>query len=384
MDNSDKKIKKLGEFGYVNQNCWLAKSLGYPPSKRCQYCQSKFGECLFTRYLLVSIALVTIIALAVYILEGIVSKGVVISIFILVIVYGYFFDKSTEKIIEANFEQKKAKDALEELNIELEAKIKEQTRHIREAYEVEKHAHEELEKMNESKNQFMAITQHHLRTPLSSTMGYLDLILSNTFGKMPKKISEILVKIKGSTQGEIRIVNDLLNISAFQMGKNVLQAEDNIDPTKILQDIFDGQDTEIKERGLYFKIKKENDIPLILADKSKLTAALTNIIDNAIKYTKEGGITTTLKSENGKVLIFIKDTGMGISKECLGKLFSSTFERCSDAQKAFAVGKGIGLFLSSKVVELHGGKIWAESEGVGKGSTFCIELPINGIDNKKG
>jgi signal transduction histidine kinase len=379
MAQVDKNLKKLGEFGYVNQNCWLAKSLGYPPTKRCQYCQSRFGECLFTRYLIVSIVLIAIIVFAVYILEGLVSKGVIISVFALVIVYGYFFDKSTEKIIEANFEQKKAKDALEKLNCELEAKIKEQTRHIREAYEVERRAHEELEKMNESKNQFMAITQHHLRTPLSSTMGYLDLILTNTFGKVPKKIAEILVKIKGATQGEIKIVNDLLDISAFQMGKNVLQAEDDVDLEQMIKEIFDSQAIEMKERGLYSKIDTEGDIPLIFADKSKLTPALANIIDNAIKYTKEGGITTTLKSENGKVFIFIKDTGMGISKECLGKLFSSTFERCSDAQKAFAVGKGIGLFLSSKVVELHGGKIWAESEGVGKGTTFCIELPIKNV-----
>jgi len=379
MNNSNKNLKKLGEFGYVNQNCWLAKSLGYPPSKRCQYCQSRFSECLFTRYLIVSIALVTIIALAVYILEGAISKGVVISVFVLVIVYGYFFDKSTEKIIEANFEQKKAKDALEDLNRDLEAKIKEQTRHIREAYEVEKRAHEELEKMNESKNQFMAITQHHLRTPLSSTMGYLDLLLTGMFGKVPKKISEILVKIKAATQGEIKIVNDLLNISAFQMGKNVLQAEDGVDVVKIIKEIFDSQAMEMKERGLYSKINAEGDIPTIFADKSKLTAALTNIIDNAIKYTKKGGITALLSAEENKLSVFIKDTGMGISKECLSKLFSSTFERCSDARKAFAVGKGIGLYLSYKIIELHGGKIWAESEGQGKGATFCIELPIKSV-----
>ncbi|HQK63754.1 MAG TPA: HAMP domain-containing sensor histidine kinase, partial [Candidatus Staskawiczbacteria bacterium] len=249
----------------------------------------------------------------------------------------------------------------------------------REAYEIEKRAHEELEKMNESKSQFMAITQHHLRTPLSSTMGYLDLLLTNVFGKVPKKISEILVKIRGATQGEIKIVNDLLNISAFQMGKNVLQAEDGVDAEQIIKEIFDSQAMEMKEKGLYSKIDAEGDIPTISADKSKLTAALTNIIDNAIKYTKKGGITASLRAEKDKVSIFIKDTGMGISKECLSKLFSSTFERCSDAQKAFAVGKGIGLYLSYKIIELHGGKIWAESEGQGRGAIFCIELPIKSV-----
>jgi hypothetical protein len=210
-------------------------------------------------------------------------------------------------------------------------------------------------------------------------MGYLDLLLTGMFGKVPKKISEILVKIKGATQGEIKIVNDLLNISAFQMGKNVLQAEDGVDVVKIIKEIFDSQAMEMKERGLYSKINAEGDIPTIFADKSKLTAALTNIIDNAIKYTKKGGITALLSAEENKLSVFIKDTGMGISKECLSKLFSSTFERCSDARKAFAVGKGIGLYLSYKIIELHGGKIWAESEGQGKGATFCIELPIKSV-----
>ncbi len=268
---------------------------------------------------------------------------------------------------------------VQDFNKTLQQKVDEQTKDIQQAYEVEKRAHNELKSINDAKSQFMAITQHHLRTPLSSTMGYIDLLLTNTFGKMPKKAIAVLEKVKSATQGEIRIVNDLLDISAFQMGKNVLQIEDGVDLDQMIKEIFNNYSIEIKEKGLYFKVDAQGDIPLILADKSKLTAALTNIIDNAVKYTKEGGITTTLKSENGKVLILIKDTGMGISKECLGKLFSSTFERCSDAQKAFAVGKGIGLFLSSKVVELHGGKIWAESDGAGKGSVFCIELPIKNV-----
>ena len=103
---------------------------------------------------------------------------------------------------------------------------------------------------------------------------------------------------------------------------------------------------------------------------------MVNIFDNAIKYTDEGGVTVSLKADGGKVKIGIKDTGAGISKERLPKLFDSIFERTDESKKAFAIGRGVGLYLSSQIIKAHNGKIWAESEGEGKGSIFNIELPV--------
>jgi PAS domain S-box-containing protein len=140
-----KQLKKIGEDGYVNQTCWLAKNVGRPPSKRCQYCQLKFRNCLFNRFLIISAILIIFLLIASLLLEGRISKLVIISIFVLVIVYGYFFDRSTESIVAANFEQRKAKESLEELTKNLQQKVEDQTKDIRLAFEAEKIAKEKID-----------------------------------------------------------------------------------------------------------------------------------------------------------------------------------------------------------------------------------------------
>jgi signal transduction histidine kinase len=372
-----KTAKKLGDEGFINTNCWLAKNVGHPPTKRCQYCQLKFSNCLFYRYLIISFALIAFLLIASLLIEGKISKLVIISIFILVIVYGRFFDKSTEKIIEANFASTKAKGDLEELTKNLQKKVDEQTKEIREAYEVEKRAHEELKKLDDAKSQFMMITQHHLRTPLSVNMGYLDLLMTNQFGKIPEKIKEVLAKVQDSTLKEIDIVNDLLNVSQFQLGKEVIKLEEKINIRALFKEIAEDLKTEADNKKIYIKIEEQGKIPKISGDKIKLKLALANILDNAVKYTSKGGVDIKIKSDDSTLKIEIEDTGIGIPAEDQKNLFNQTFNRSQKAQKINVVGKGIGLYLSAKIIEAHNGKIWAESEGTGKGSAFHIELPIS-------
>jgi signal transduction histidine kinase len=367
---------KIGEPGYVNKNCWLAKTINYPPSKRCQYCELRFRDCLFSKYLLISLILIVFLFTTSFIIEGKISKLLIVSIFVLAIVYGRFFDKSTENIIEAHFAERKAKEALEEINKNLQHKIDEQTKDIRKAYEVEKNAKEQLQALDNVKNQFLMTVQHHLRTPLTSMMGYTDLLLGGTFGKIPKKIEEIIKKFEASTTSLIKMVNEFLDVTQFQLGKEVISLKDDINLCPIFKDIIKDLELETNKKGIYLRIEKPDSFCLVKADEQKLKAALTNIFDNAVKYTNKGGITIRLKIENGKVKVEIKDTGIGISKERLPKLFDTTFERTEEAKKNFATGRGIGLYLSSQVIKAHNGRIWAESEGEGKGSAFYIELPI--------
>ncbi|MEK7659031.1 MAG: HAMP domain-containing sensor histidine kinase, partial [Patescibacteria group bacterium] len=239
----------------------------------------------------------------------------------------------------------------------------------------------------------------HLRTPLTSMRGYADLLLNGTFGKMPKKVEEIVKKFEASTTSLIKMVNDFLDITQFQLGKEVVALKDGVNLPAILDEIIKDMELEANKKGIYLKYEKpfytaqgkpEGDC-VIKADESKLKAALVNIFDNAVKYTKEGGVEIKLKTDPStpfdaaqgrssgqgkKVKIEIKDTGMGIAKERLPKLFDSTFERTEEAKKTFVTGRGIGLYLSSQIIKAHNGKIWAESEGEGKGSTFYIELPL--------
>lgn len=145
MANVDKKQIKIGEPGYINQNCWLARNVGHPPSARCQYCELKFRNCLLNRFLIISSVLISIIIVISFIIEGSVSKLLIISVFTLITVYGYFFEKSTESIIEANFAERKAKESLEELTKNLQHKVAEQTKDLRVALEAEKIAKEKID-----------------------------------------------------------------------------------------------------------------------------------------------------------------------------------------------------------------------------------------------
>lgn len=244
------------------------------------------------------------------------------------------------------------------------------------AYEVERKAKEDVQELDKNKTEFMLITQHHLRTPLSVNAGFLDLLTQGEFGKIPKKINDIILELKESTDKEIKVVNELLDVSSYQLGKELTKLIPGVDIEDLLNETLKDLKIQAEKKGIYLKFEKEGVIPKISSDRTKLKIALTNIIDNCVKYTKQGGVTIILKSDNGTVIILVKDTGMGIAKELLPNLFNHTFQRSEEAKKQFAVGKGIGLFLSGKIIEGHHGKIWAESEGEGKGSTFHIELPV--------
>lgn len=367
----------IGSSKYVNKNCWLARTLGYPPYKRCQFCEQKFRNCLFLHYQAISTFLIVFFLIISFIIDGGNSRLLIVSVFTLVIVYGYFFNKSTDKIISANFTQRKANESLEELSRNLQKKVEEQTKDIREAYEVEKKAREELERLDKSKNQFLLTIQHHLRTPLTAMMGYSDLLLKGQFGKPSRQIAAVIKKCQASTMSLIKMVNELLDITQFQLGKDVVCLKSGVDAGRIVEDIVDNLKFETKSKGIYLKFKKPEKRIFVKADQEKLRAAIYNIIDNAVKYTQKGGVEVSLEDARSVVKIMVEDTGMGISSENISSMFDKTFERGEQAKKTFTTGRGIGLYLSSQIIKAHKGNIYAKSEGEGKGSTFVMELPIS-------
>jgi len=226
------------------------------------------------------------------------------------------------------------------------------TNEVKKAYEVEKHARQELQRLDKAKTQFIMATQHHLRTPLTSMRGYLDLIFGGTYGKVPARLKKTLQKFQASTSRLIRTV-------------------------PILKEIIEELKFEAGSKKLYLRLEKpDGEIPAIKADPEKLKVALFNILDNAVKYTRKGGITIKCKKPDDKLRIIIKDTGIGIPKEELRTLFTRIFERGEEAREVFTTGRGIGLYISFQIIKAHNGKIWAESEGRNKGSTFYVELPM--------
>ncbi|MFH1656620.1 MAG: ATP-binding protein [Candidatus Nealsonbacteria bacterium] len=260
--------------------------------------------------------------------------------------------------------------------VRLREKLEILTKKVERAYQIEKKARKALQRLDESKSQFIMATQHHLRTPLTSMIGYVDLILTGVYGKVPEKLKQPILKFNISTKRLVRIVNELLDISQFEMGKKVVLLEPNIDVGLILDEAFQELKFTAKNKSVNLKLEKPKNLVKIKIDVEKFKVALFNLIDNAIKYTDKGGEVSIRAEVNSKLRIIIKDTGMGMDGEQIKNLFKRAFERGKEAKKVFATGRGIGLFISFKIIEAHDGRVWAESEGKGKGSSFFIELPI--------
>ncbi len=244
------------------------------------------------------------------------------------------------------------------------------------AYAIEKRAKEELEKLDKIKNQFLAQTQHDLRTPLGIIRDYCDLLAGGTFGKQPKKVLDILKRIQIVAENKIKDVNNFLDTTQFQLGKKVVSLKPGIELNAILKEIISGLTLQAESKGIYLTFKNLAKSIMISADREKIKAALFNIIDNSIKYTPKGGVHVEVKNHD-TVKITVSDTGIGIPKEKINTLFDTAFERGDQAKKTFATGRGIGLYLSSQIIKAHNGKIWVQSEGEGKGSVFHVELPTN-------
>lgn len=246
---------------------------------------------------------------------------------------------------------------------------------VKRAYVIEKRAKEEIEKLDKFKDQFLMTTQHNLRTPLTSMMGYTDLLLRGAFGKQNQATIEVIEKFQTLTRGMIKMVNDFLNMAQFQMGRDVVALKPGIELGIILQEIITELEFKAKLKNIYLKIEKPENIPALNADREKLKAALFNVIDNAVKYTLRGGVTVMVECRAPVIKIIISDTGIGIPKEEIADLFENIFNRGEKAKRLDNIGSGIGLYLSGQIIKAHKGRIWVDS---GKsGSTFYIELPLS-------
>ncbi len=359
---------ELGEKKYVNNNCWLTNTLGYPPVDRCRYCQLKFNHCIFSRYLFVSFVLIAILFTTSLIVEGEISKLTIVIIFVLVLVYGHFFSKSTEKIIKANFGQQKATEKIEEMNKTLEKKVKQRTKDLEKACR-------KLQRIDKAKTEFISIVSHQLRTPLSVMKGHLSMVNEGIYDNEPQKKKEVLEDVYEANERLIDLVNDVLNASRIQAGKVELHKEE-VNIVNLCENAITRLGTSAKEKGIDILFHQPlKEISPVQIDLAKIENVLLNLIDNATKYTSDGIIEISVKQKEKWLLIKVKDTGEGMSKEEIDKLFE-TFSRGGAGKRYWVQGSGLGLYIARQFIEMHGGKIWAKSAGKGKGSIFYIKLPV--------
>jgi len=233
-----------------------------------------------------------------------------------------------------------------------------------------------LRELDELKSSFLANMSHELRTPLNSIIGFTQVIMEGLDGPVTEDMQTDLQSIHGSGQHLLSLINDVLDMAKIEAGKFDLTL-DTIALPIMLESVFQVVNPLAAEKSLYLEFESKMDDDLVLmADSVRLRQILINLIGNAIKFTNEGGITIGAKTIKNSILISIKDTGIGIPQENLVSIFDA-FSQVDTSTTRKVGGTGLGLPISRRLVEMHGGRIWAESSGIpGEGSVFRIELPL--------
>ena len=230
----------------------------------------------------------------------------------------------------------------------------------------------ELQKLDKLKSDFVSTVSHELRTPLSITKEGISLVLDGIPGAINEKQKDVLITAKNNIDRLARIIADLLDIAKIEAGKLVIRKEllDISDPVKHVASSFM---PKMKAKGLEFKVSLPCGKVEIHADSDKIVRVFTNLVDNAIKFTGTGHVGIEVRDDNDKVVCSVYDTGMGISKENIPKVFCK-FQQFSRIPGSGDKGTGLGLSIAKGIIDAHGGKIWVESE-FGKGARFMFVLP---------
>lgn len=224
----------------------------------------------------------------------------------------------------------------------------------------------------QAKGAFVSMVSHELRTPLTSVIGFLELVLSGAAGPVTTEASRLLSMARRSGERLRRLVNDILDVSRLEGGIRVELAPTHLAP--IVVELIDNIRREFEARKLSLRVDVPIDLPLVLADSTRLFQVLTNLLTNAYRYTPEGGkVTLTGRERDGMIEISVADTGVGIPPEDRERVFGR-FVRVNSGQPRPAGSTGLGLAIARSLTELQGGTIEVDSE-IGAGSRFVVRLP---------
>lgn len=232
---------------------------------------------------------------------------------------------------------------------------------------------EQLRIIDQRKSEFVSIVSHQLRTPITAIKGYASMLLEGSYGDLSKEQKEPMEKVFISSGRLAAMVSDFLDISKIEQGTMVFNFA-MVDFGAMVADVANDLRPKAEENGLVLNlIVPEGESFRIIADEGKIRQVLSNLIDNAIKYTPTGGITVTLMKDTstGQIHCTLRDTGIGLSQDDLHHLFGK-FARGEGGAKMRADGSGLGLYVAKRMIEAHRGTIWVDSEGVGRGSIFTV------------
>lgn len=244
-------------------------------------------------------------------------------------------------------------------------------------------AKEAAESANKAKSSFLANMSHELRTPLNAIIGFSELMKDESVGALNEKQGEYLGYVWESGKHLLSLINDILDLSKVEAGKMELEPAE-FDLKELLKKSFMFVSEKAAKHAITLSTDIKEDVGVIRADERKVKQVIFNLLSNAMKFTPDGGkigIDAKKTDENG-ILVCVWDTGIGVEAKDSPKIFSE-FEQINSEYSRKYVGTGLGMPLSKKFIELHGGRMWFESEGKDRGTRFYFTLPFNAGQRKE-
>jgi signal transduction histidine kinase len=257
-------------------------------------------------------------------------------------------NETTRELARLDAEQREAADALRSLNVK-------------------------LEQASRAKSEFLANMSHELRTPLNAILGFTEMILDDLYGEVPPELKEPLADIQTNGKHLLRLINDVLDLSKIEAGRMELALGDYA-----VEDVVGTVRASLRslaeEKGLELVTELEPQLPDAYGDSKRITQCLLNLVGNALKFTRHGRVVVGVERQGDVLRYRVSDTGIGIPADQLDAVFAEFRQVDTTTTRDFG-GTGLGLSITKRFVEMHGGRIWVESE-LGQGSTFYFTIPV--------
>jgi len=236
-------------------------------------------------------------------------------------------------------------------------------------------SNKKLKAMYEMQKEFTSTVSHELRTPLASIKTAIDLVLKKMVGTINADQEEVLGRAKNNVDRLKRLIDDILDLTKMESGKLQMNFTIN-DINGVIKEVVESQRDVAASRGLYLKTEFGEGLPLLPFDSDRIIQVLNNLLNNAIKFSKDGGVTITSanRAQGNHVMVCVKDTGKGIGQKDLSRVFEK-FQQVESGGKNEEGGTGLGLAICRQIIERHGGKIWVESKE-GEGTRVSFILPV--------